>query len=117
MPRYVRARQAGGTYFFTVATAGRAPVLLRDEVRLALREAVIETRARWPFVGQPRFWEHLIRDAQDYARHLDYIHFNPVKHGLVTRAREWPYSTFHRYLKRGLYDADWYDLAPNLNLE
>ena len=56
---------------------------------------------------QRRFWEHQIRDDDDFARHVDYIHFNPVKHGWVLRAREWPYSSLHRYVRQGLLPADW----------
>ena len=56
---------------------------------------------------QRRFWEHTIRDEADLARHVDYIHFNPVKHGLVRRVRDWPYSSFHDYVRRGLLPADW----------
>ena len=58
-------------------------------------------------IWQRRFWEHLIRDEQDYARHVDYIHFNPVKHGHVTRVRDWPHSTFHRFVREGMYPLDW----------
>ncbi|HZP19268.1 MAG TPA: transposase [Bauldia sp.] len=47
-------------------------------------------------IWQRRFWEHTIRDERDLAAHIDYVHFNPVRHGLVTRARDWPHSTFHR---------------------
>ena len=56
---------------------------------------------------QRRFWEHLIRDEIDYERHVDYIHWNPVKHGHVDRCIDWPYSTFHRYLAQGVYPIDW----------
>jgi putative transposase len=56
---------------------------------------------------QRRFWEHQIRDEDDFARHVDYIHFNPVKHGCVQRVSDWPYSTFHRYVKAGIYAPDW----------
>lgn len=56
---------------------------------------------------QRRFWEHQIRDDEDYARHMDYLHFNPVKHGLVTRAKDWPYSSFHRYVEDGRYAENW----------
>jgi REP-associated tyrosine transposase len=56
---------------------------------------------------QRRFWEHTIRDDGDFERHVDYIHINPVKHGLVVAARDWPYSSFHRDVKRGLLPADW----------
>jgi len=58
-------------------------------------------------IWQRRFWEHVIRDERDYERHVDYIHFNPVKHGHVARAADWPYSSFHRYVERGIYDLDW----------
>lgn len=58
-------------------------------------------------IWQRRFWEHLIRDDIDFERHLDYIHFNPVKHGHVGRAIDWPYSTIHRYVKEGVYPGDW----------
>ncbi len=58
---------------------------------------------------QNRFWEHTIRNESDFTRHFDYIHCNPVKHGLVKRVRDWPYSTFHRYVKAGIYPADWGD--------
>lgn len=56
---------------------------------------------------QQRFWEHLIRDERDYARHFDYLHGNPLKHGLVTRVRDWPWSSFHRWVKEGIYPVDW----------
>ena len=58
-------------------------------------------------IWQRRYWEHAIRDDTDLARHVDYIHFNPVKHGLVTRACDWPHSSFHRYVARGFLPADW----------
>jgi putative transposase len=58
-------------------------------------------------VWQRRFWEHVIRDENDYAKHFDYLHYNPVKHGYVKQAKDWPYSTLHRYIKQGVYDADW----------
>jgi putative transposase len=58
-------------------------------------------------IWQRRYWEHTIRDEDDLARHIDYIHINPVKHGLVTRVRDWPYSSFHRMVKLGVYPQDW----------
>jgi putative transposase len=58
-------------------------------------------------VWQRRYWEHAIRNDTDLERHVDYIHFNPVKHGHVTRARDWPHSSFHRYVERGLLAPDW----------
>ena len=70
----------------------------RSEVRLKRGE-----RGIW----QRRFWEHLIRNEADYRTHIDYVHINPLKHGLVPRVRDWPYSTFHRLVKQGIYPHDW----------
>ena len=58
-------------------------------------------------IWQRRFWEHVIRDEDDYERHVNYIHYNPVKHGHVTRVAAWPYSSFHRYVERGVYTPEW----------
>lgn len=57
--------------------------------------------------GQRRYWEHTIRDEDDFARHVDYVHFNPVKHGYVRRVGDWPHSSFHRYVRTGLLPEDW----------
>ena len=58
-------------------------------------------------IWQRRYWEHLIRDERDYQAHMDYVHINPVKHGLVVCVAEWPYSTFHRMVAHGIYPANW----------
>ena len=58
-------------------------------------------------IWQRRFWEHVILDERDYELHIDYIHYNPVKHGHVTRVADWPHSSFHRYVQRGIYDLEW----------
>ena len=58
-------------------------------------------------IWQRRYWDHLIRNEEDLNRHRDYIHYNPVKHGLVERVIDWPYSSFHRYVKQGLYAESW----------
>ncbi|MGB7814951.1 MAG: transposase [Methylotenera sp.] len=58
-------------------------------------------------IWQRRYWEHCIRDEQDYQHHVDYIHINPVKHGLVSRASDWQYSSIHQYIKRGIYPENW----------
>ena len=58
-------------------------------------------------IWQRRYWEHLIRDDADFQAHMDYVHFNPVKHGWVTRVADWPYSTFHDCVKKGFYPLDW----------
>ena len=71
--------------------------------RLSARRLKKGERGIW----QRRFWEHVIRDERDYEHHLDYIHYNPVKHGHVTKVAEWPYSSFHRYVRRGIYNLEW----------
>ena len=58
-------------------------------------------------IWQRRFWEHAIRDDADFAAHMDYLHANPVKHGLVASVRDWPYSTFYRLAGQGVYPLDW----------
>ena len=167
MSNYRRANVAGGTYFFTVNTLRRLPVLTEAPVRTALRDAIRQTRLTHPFnidawvllpdhlhciwtlpqgdadftlrwstikrlvskqcgqeygikdvspsrakrhesgLWQRRFWEHQIRDDHDFSRHVDYIHWNPVKHGLASRAIDWPYSTFPRFVEDGVYPSDW----------
>jgi putative transposase len=77
---------------------GLDPAQPRSASKVAKREKGI-----W----QRRYWEHLIRDDKDFERHVDYIHFNPVKHGHVTRVSDWPHSSFHRYVERGLLAQDW----------
>ena len=58
-------------------------------------------------VWQRRYWELRIRDDQDFTRHVDYIHYNPVKHGLCEQVVDWPYSTFHHYVAGGEIGLDW----------
>ena len=58
-------------------------------------------------IWQRRYWEHTIRDERDYAAHMDYTHFNPVKHGLVENAADWPFSSFRRCVARGFYPEGW----------
>ncbi|GAB6042621.1 REP-associated tyrosine transposase [Endothiovibrio diazotrophicus] len=74
----------------------------QQERRSAVRRERGE-RAIW----SRRFWEHGIRDENDYARHFDYIHYNPVKHGHVPEVAGWPHSTFHRAVRQGIYPIDW----------
>jgi putative transposase len=80
---------------FSRELAGNA---LRSPSKVAKREKGI-----W----QRRYWEHAIRDDADLARHIDYVHFNPVKHGYAPRVCDWPYSSFSRYVARGLLPWDW----------
>ena len=163
MSRYVRARQPGGAYFFTVVTYERRPLLVRPEVVERLRQAfrrVMAERAftvdamvvlpdhlhclwrlpaddtdfseRWRqikrFVSigvqaetnrrgekalwQRRYWEHLIRDDDDWQRHCDYIHYNPVRHGYVSSPADWPYSSYSRALAAGWYEPGWGESLP-----
>jgi putative transposase len=58
-------------------------------------------------IWQHRFWEHLVRDEDDLHRHVDYVHFNPVKHGHVERASDWPHSSIHRHIRQGILAPDW----------
>jgi putative transposase len=158
---YRRYYQAGGTYFFTVVTENREPLLIQNIDRL--RVSFHHGMQRYPFVidglvvlpdhlhtlwrlpdgddnfsirwmvikrkfsagltanfvntskqqkrekgiWQRRFWEHCIRDERDWGRHMDYVHYNPVKHGYCAKPADWPYSSFHRAVKEGLYEADW----------
>lgn len=76
---------------------------------IAAGERVSASRARKGERGiwQRRYWEHLIRDERDFRAHMDYIHFNPVKHGYVAAVRDWPHSSFHRLVERGVYPPDW----------
>jgi len=70
-----------------------------------------QQRKRAQTIWQPRFWEHQIRNERDYEKHCDYIHWNPVKHGLVARVRDWPHSSFHRFVRLGIYSPDWAGVA------
>ncbi|WHZ18747.1 MAG: transposase [Rhodanobacteraceae bacterium] len=76
---------------------------------IAWKEAVSASRAgkRERGIWQRRFWEHLIRDDTDLQRHVDYVHINPVKHGHVARAADWPHSSIHRYIERGWLTKEW----------
>jgi len=58
-------------------------------------------------IWQRRFWEHTIKSELDYKRHIDYVYFNPVKHGLVEKVKDWPYSSFHRDVRLGFYPENW----------
>ena len=175
MSNYRRANIPGGTYFFTVVTHQRRPILSTDNARECLRKAIELTRQEHPFempgfvllpdhlhclwtlpvddndfsirwanikrrftklwksqggddgpmsssrarqgeagIWQRRFWEHCIRDEDDFNQHLDYIHYNPVKHGLVERVSDWPYSSFHRCVRQGWYDPDWGSIGSSV---
>ena len=91
----------------------RARALAATEPRL---RRVSGSRARRGELGvwQRRYWEHRISDERDFARHVDYIHYNPVKHGLVRSPVEWPWSTFRRFVKDGLLPTDWGEASQGL---
>ncbi len=77
-------------------------------------EFLTQTRKRKNERGiwQRRFWEHTIRDDNDYWHHVNYVHFNPMKHDLVSRVADWPYSSFHRAVKQGVYTNNWCGEKP-----
>jgi putative transposase len=84
-------------------------------IKMLFSKAIPMTEYRTPVrakrrergIWQRRYWEHLIKTEQDFAAHMDYVHINPVKHGLVTQVKDWEYSTFHRWVKDGIYPPDW----------
>lgn len=86
--------------------------LPKDEVRNLARQKRNE-RGIW----QRRFWEHLIRDERDFEQHVNYVHFNPVKHGWAACVKDWPYSTFHRYVAQGVLPEDWAGGEVGLELD
>lgn len=92
-----------------LATRAVAAEYARPECRTASRIARREST-----IWQRRFWEHQIRDDADYAAQMDYLHYNPVKHGLVTTVADWPHSTFHRLVRAGVYAADWAGVGVSL---
>lgn len=77
------------------------------------RLSAVRNRRKERGVWHRRYWEHTIRSERDLVNHVDYVHWNPMKHGLVSRVTDWPYSTFHRYVRQGLLPADW---AGNVQL-
>ena len=83
----------------------------------ALRAAPNRARANKheQALWQRRYWEHTLRDEEDFARHADYIHFNPVKHGYASSVAEWPYSSFRRFVEAGIYPVDWAAEAIDLS--
>jgi putative transposase len=164
--RYRRAFTPGGSFFFTVVTERRRPLLASADAVAVLREAFRRVQSQRPFkidaivilpdhlhciwtlppddadfstrwrliktwftkhcdpalcgevsaarsskrqqaVWQHRYWEHQLHDETDFIRHVEYIHYNPVKHGFASSPLEWPYSSFRRFVNDGIYGADW----------
>jgi putative transposase len=83
------------------------------------RRSAVRMRRGERGIWQRRFWEHVIRDEADYNAHIDYVHINPVKHGLVKYVKDWSYSTFHRLVQQGVYPLEWAgsDDADNLDYD
>ncbi|MBI5599842.1 MAG: transposase, partial [Deltaproteobacteria bacterium] len=77
----------------------------RDELKGPQTDSMLKKGEQ--AVWQRRFWEHTIRDEDDFIRHTDYIHYNPVKHGLAESPKDWPHTSFHRYVDMGVYDREW----------
>jgi putative transposase len=71
------------------------------------RRCAVRMRKGERGIWQRRYWEHAIRDNDDLQRHVDYVHYNPVKHGHAARAVDWPHSSFHAYARSGRYPLDW----------
>ncbi|MDX7897842.1 REP-associated tyrosine transposase [Aeromonas media] len=84
---------------------------IKSKFSRAIPNSEVRSESRWRRgergIWQRRYWEHLVRDQEDFNNHLDYIHINPVKHGLVTAPKDWPYSTFHRWVQQGRYPLTW----------
>jgi len=175
MPNYRRVFEEGYSYFFTVVTYQRNPILiknielLRESFRYSktkfdytidaivvlpehfhiiltpiypleypkiiqaikyyfskhcdsfyyqhLKQSYSRNNERYKPIWQKRYYEHAIRDEKDFNLHLGYIHYNPVKHQLVTKAKEWEFSSFGRYVKQGFYDAHWGDFDESIDFE
>lgn len=75
-----------------------------------------KTKHRESTLWQRRYWEHQIRNEADFERHMDYLHYNPVKHSLVEQAKDWPYSSFHRYVEAGVYGKNWAMESPKVEV-
>ena len=116
MPEYIRSKTAGGLYFFTVVTFGRRQFLTSSLACGILRQAWKDVRDKHEFAVEaicilPEhlhcIWRLPEGDDADFEKHFHYIHYNPVKHGHVTRPQEWKWSSFHRYRRLGYYEAGW----------
>ena len=81
-----------------------------------MTKSSLENSKREKGIWQRRFYDHIIRTEEDFNRHLDYIHYNPVKHGLVKASKNWKYSSFNKYVKNGQYEENWCNLEDKYNI-
>ncbi len=98
-------------HFHMLLNAGNSDIpSLMKKIKLSFslryRKAINLYRGR---LWQYRYWDHIIRDRDDFNMHIDYIHYNPVKHNVVDSPCNWKYSSFDNYLKQGIYDSGWGD--------
>jgi len=75
-------------------------------IKRKFTQAYVDDKKKPPF-WQKRFWAHLITDEKDYENHVNYIHYNPVKHGLAQKASKWPWTSLHRMVRAGTFPPDW----------
>lgn len=99
-------------HWMLIAEGSAGVASLVSSVKLGLLQRRRNAGLDWKRLWQPRFHDHILRDEDDLRRHLDYIHFNPVKHGYVSAARDYPWSSFHAWVARGHYDPCWGNTEP-----
>ena len=94
-------------------------MLIKKFFSVGFKSQINERREKQ--IWQRRFWEHLIRNEDDWRRHIDYIHYNPVKHGYVRRPSDWEFSSFRKFISKDYYSAEWGIIQPesleNMNFE
>ena len=90
--------------------------LFSKQIPKAERRSAVRQRRCERGIWQRRYWEHVIRDENDYIRHMDYLHFNPVKHGHVKQVKDWPYSTFRHLVNKGVYPENWAGSDIDINV-
>lgn len=78
-----------------------------EKLNSASHQSASRRKHRDSGIWQRRFWEHTIRDERDFEKHMNYIHYNPVKHGLAGCPHDWPYSSFQKWVEKGVYTRDW----------
>jgi len=82
-----------------------------------LKQSESRKKAGYKPIWQKKYYEHTIRDDDDYLIHLNYIHYNPVKHGHVKQPKEWKHSSFHQYVNKGFYKKEWGNFDSNIDFE